>query len=140
MEKIKSGLKKFKSTWKNIQFLSGKEVVKRLLIVLATMVVLALCIVGLDILFGNSFKALSKVNLGINALKVGVSIVFLLSALVLIGLVTLARPRSRGLGIMGNSDSYMSKNKKSRMEDRYHNAIRISAIVCAVAAIVMYMA
>ena len=140
MEKIKSGLKKFKSTWKNIQFLSGKEVVKRLLIVLSTMVVLALCIVGLDILFGNGFKALSKVNFGINALKVGVSIVFLLSALVLIGLVTLARPRSRGFGIMGNSDSYMSKNKKSRMEDRYHNAIRISAIVCAVAAIVMYMA
>lgn len=140
MEKIKSGLKKFKSTWKNIQFLSGKEVVKRLLIVLATMVVLALCIVGLDILFGNGFKALSKVNFGINALKVGVSIVFLLSALVLIGLVTLARPRSRGLGIMGNSDSYMSKNKKSRMEDWYHNAIRISAVVCAVATIVMYMA
>ena len=140
MEKIKSGLKKFKSTWKNIQFLSGKEVVKRLLIVLATMVVLALCIVGLDILFGNGFKALSKVNFGINALKVGVSIVFLLSALVLIGLVTLARPRSRGLGIMGNSDSYMSKNKKSRMVDWYHNAIRISAVVCAVATIVMYMA
>lgn len=139
MEKIKSRFARFKSTWKSIQFLSFKETLKRLLIVLVTMVVLALCIVGLDFVFGNGFKAISTIDLDINVLKIIMSIVLLLSSIVMIVLVTLARPRSRGIGIMGNSDSYMSKNKKTRMEERYHNAIRISAIVCVVATLVMYI-
>lgn len=139
MEKIYSLINKFRATWRTIQFLSVKETLKRLMIVVITMTVLGLCIVGLDIVFGNGFKAFSAISLNANILKTVMSIVFLLSSITLIGLVTMARPRTRGIGIMGNSDSYMSKNKKSRMEDKYHNAIRISAAICVVTAMIMYI-
>ena len=139
MSKLKEGFSKLKSTWKGIQFISAKDAFRRLMIVLVTMLVLSLIMVVLDYSFGLGFQALSKIRLNSKTVKIILSVVFMIAALVIIVLETMAKPRTNGFGIAKNTDSYLSRNGKNRLEQKLHGIIRISAIVCALCAIVIYV-
>lgn len=140
MEKVKSFFKRFKHTWKNIRFMSFKDLMRTTLIVLLAMFFLGVCIVGLDALFGNGLKALSSINIPqVKAVQIILSIIFLLSALMLIVLETIVKPRTQGFGIATYKDSYMSKNKVKNMEYKIKKIIMINGIVCAVSALGCYL-
>ena len=136
MENVRKFFKDVKSSWKNIRFISRKNAVKRTVLVLVSMLVLGLLIMGIDWLVGNGFKALSLVSLDVSVAKTIMTVIFSISALVVIILSTVIKSTTKGFSVSNNN--YYDKHRKDP-QYKMNTLMIISSVACFVSAICAYI-
>ena len=130
-EKKVSFLKKMKSSWKKIKFLSKGQVFKRLGIVSLVMTILCLIMLAIDYSLNEGFSLLSEVNFDIPVLKTIISVIFLILAIALIVLEVFRKQQTKG---------FLTTTKKiNTADDTLTNIIRVISICMFVLLIIMYI-
>lgn len=125
--------KRMKASWKKIKFLSKSQVFKRLGIVVAVMTVLCLFMMAIDYGLNEGFTLLSKVSLNWSVVKIIVSVIFSILAVVLIVLEVFRKQQTKGF--LGSTNT----KKINTTDDTITNVIRIISICMFILLIVMYI-
>ena len=130
--KISTKIKDIKISWKNIKFLSKKQVFKRLAIVTIAMVIISAIILAVDSALDYGFSFLKSFDHP--TIKMILTVVFLCVAVIIIISEIIRKSKTKGFNL-----SYMRNNKISTVDDIYDTIIRISGIIEAILLIIIYI-
>lgn len=135
--KIRKFFEDIKKTWKRIKFMSKKDAIKRTIVVLISIVILGLLIMGIDFIVGNGFKALSLVSLNISVAKTILTVIFSISALLVIILGVLIESKTKSFTPMTNNATY--NKSKNTPQYKMNVMMVVCSMICFISAVGVYI-